>query len=221
MSGVMATEELEYTGESVRVRYPVTGIKQADEFIGAYIEAVGGCRARDGERVEGGYEVSECEQLLSVRLELRICRGRRVMYIGTAGITIDKASGKIIGIREAVMRDPHTGKRLPWHRGGVGAALFPHHKSRKRGGSEGKCSSEKAEAHDSAHLYRALRREKRALCSEYSYAGLLFDGGAELLALKKEDPDGNNGTGMRASEARRRIAVKTCTASSVSKQAIT
>ena len=104
------------------------------------------------------------------------------------------------------MRDTRTGKRLPWLRDGVGAALFPRHKSRKRSGSEGKCD-EKAEAHDSAQLYRALRREKRALGSEYSYAGLLFDGGAALLALKKEDPDGNNGTGMRASEARRRIAV--------------
>lgn len=202
----MATEEREYTGASARVRYPVTGIKQADEFIAAYIEAVSGCRTRDGERIEGGYETSECEQLLSVRLELRIYRGRRVMYIGTTGITVDKASGKIIGIREAVMRDPRTGKRLPWLRGGVGTALFPHHKSRKRGGGEGKYD-EKTEVHDNLQLYRALRCEKRALGSEYSYAGLLFDDGAALLALKKEDPDGNNGTGMRASEARSRIAV--------------
>ena len=51
--------------------------------------------------------------------ELRICRGRRIMHIGTLGFTANKRSGRIIGLREAVMREPDgarlsllTGKRV-------------------------------------------------------------------------------------------------------------
>lgn len=111
--------EHEYTDVGIRVKYPESGIPRADKLIITYLDAVKNCALAEGERIEGAYELLECVELISIRLELRICRGRRIMHIGTLGFTANKRSGRIIGLREAVMREPDgarlsllTGKRV-------------------------------------------------------------------------------------------------------------
>ena len=98
--------EHEYTDVGIRVKYPESGIPRADKLIITYLDAVKNCALAEGERIEGTYELLECVELISIRLELRICRGRRIMHIGTLGFTANKRSGRIIGLREAVMREP-------------------------------------------------------------------------------------------------------------------
>ena len=54
---------------------------------------------------------------------------------------------------------------------------------------------------------RALRAKMREKRAEMSYAGILFDGGAEIVALMHGENDKTGKNGMRASEARRRIVL--------------
>ena len=84
--------EHEYTDVGIRVKYPESGIPRADKLIITYLDAVKNCALAEGERIEGTYELLECEELVSIRLELRICRGRRIMHIGTLGFTANKRS---------------------------------------------------------------------------------------------------------------------------------
>lgn len=218
--------EHEYTDVGIRVKYPESGIPRADKLIITYLDAVKNCALAEGERIEGAYELLECEELISIRLELRICRGRRIMHIGTLGFTANKRSGRIIGLREAVMREPDgarlsllTGKRV--HRSKT-------EKKSRQSGEEPKSKTaadtrERVEAESSLpentgiqlqlkdrcgrgylRELRAKMREKRA---EMSYAGILFDGGAEIVALMHGEKDETGKNGMRASEARRRIVL--------------
>ncbi len=218
--------EHEYTDVGIRVKYPESGIPWADKLIVTYLDAVKNCALAEGERIEGAYELLECEELVSIRLEMRICRGRRIMHIGTLGFTANKRSGRIIGLREAVMRGPDgarlsllTGKRV--HRSKT-------EKKRRQIGEEPKRKTaadtrEKVKAESSLPenagiqpqlkdrcgrgYLRALRAKMREMRAEMSYAGILFDGGAEIVALMHGENDETGKNGMRASEARRRIVL--------------
>lgn len=184
------------------MKYPESGIPRADKLIITYLDAVKNCALAEGERIEGAYELLECVELISIRLELRICRGRRIMHIGTLGFTANKRSGRIIGLREAVMREPDgarlsllTGKRV--HRSKT-------EKKSRQSGEEPKRKTaadtrERVEAESSLPentgiqpqlkdrcgrgYLRALRAKMREMRAEMSYAGILFDGGAEIVAL--------------------------------------
>lgn len=218
--------EHEYTDVGIRVKYPESGIPRADKVIITYLDAVKNCALAEGERIEGAYELLECEELVSIRLELRICRGRRIMHIGTLGFTANKRSGRIIGLREAVMREPDgarlsllTGKRV--HRSKA-------EKKSRQSGKEPKSKTaadtrEKVKAESSLSenagiqpqlkdrcgrgYLRALHAKMREKRAEMSYAGILFDGGAEIVALMHGEKDETGKNGMRASEARRRIVL--------------
>ncbi len=218
--------EHEYTDVGIRVKYPESGIPRADKLIITYLDAVKNCALAEGERIEGAYELLECKELLSIRLELRICRGRRIMHIGTLGFTANKRSGRIIGLREAVMREPDgarlsllTGKRV--HRSKT-------EKKSRQSGEEPKSKTaadtrERVEAESNSPenagiqpqlkdrcgrgYLRALRAKMREKRAEMSYAGILFDGGAEIVALMHGENDETCKNGMRASEARRRIVL--------------
>lgn len=218
--------EHEYTDVGIRVKYPESGIPRADKLIITYLDAVKNCALAEGERIEGAYELLECEELVSIRLELRICRGRRIMHIGTLGFTANKRNGRIIGLREAVMREPDgarlsllTGKRV--HRRKT-------EKKSRQSGEEPKSKTAadtrervKAESNlpENAGIQpqlkdscgrgylRALRAKMREKRAEMSYAGILFDGGAEIVALMHGENDETCKNGMRASEARRRIVL--------------
>ena len=211
--------EHEYTDVGIRVKYPESGIPRADKLIITYLDAVKNCALAEGERIEGTYELLEC-------VELRICRGRRIMHIGTLGFTANKRSGRIIGLREAVMREPDgarlsllTGKRV--HRRKT-------EKKSRQSGEEPKSKTaadtrEKVKAESSLPentgiqpqlkdrcgrgYLRALRAKMRVKRAEMSYAGILFDGGAEIVALMHGEKDETGKNGMRASEARRRIVL--------------
>lgn len=219
--------EHEYTDAGIRVKYPEIGMPQADKLIKTYLNAVKNCVLADGERIEGGYELLECRELISVRLELRICRGRRVMYIGTLGFTADKRSGRIIGLREAVMREPDSGARLSRLTG----KRIHRRKAEKNGRQSGEEQKRKTAADNRirneaesgspenavtqlqlkdrcGHRYlRALREKMREMRAEMSYAGFLFDEGAEIVALMRGENEETGKNGMRASEARRRIVL--------------
>ena len=218
--------EHEYTDVGIRVKYPESGIPRADKLIITYLDAVKNCVLAEGERIEGAYELLECEELVSIRLELRICRGRRIMHIGTLGFTANKRSGRIIGLREAVMRGPDgarlsllTGKRV--HRSKT-------EKKSRQSGEEPKSKTAadarervKAESNLPENTgiqpqlkdccgrgyLRALRAKMREKRAEMSYAGILFDVGAEIVALMHGEKDETGKNGMRASEARRRIVL--------------
>lgn len=218
--------EHEYTDVGIRVKYPESGIPRADKLIITYLDAVKNCALAEGERIEGAYELLECEELVSIRLELRICRGRRIMHIGTLGFTANKRSGRIIGLREAVMREP-DGARLSLLTGKRVHRRKTEEKSRQSG-EEPKSKTaadtrERVEAESSLPentgiqpqlkdrcgrgYLRALRAKKREKRAEMSYAGILFDGGAEIVALMHGENDETCKNGMRASEARRRIVL--------------
>ena len=218
--------EHEYTDVGIRVKYPESGIPRADKLIITYLDAVKNCALAEGERIEGAYELHECEELVSIRLELRICRGRRIMHIGTLGFTANKRSGRIIGLREAVMREP-DGARLSLLTGKRVHRRKTEEKSRQSG-EEPKSKTaadtrERVEAESSLPentgiqpqlkdrcgrgYLRALRAKMREKRAEMSYAGILFDGGAEIVALMHGENDETCKNGMRASEARRRIVL--------------
>ena len=208
--------EHEYTDVGIRVKYPESGIPWADKLIVTYLDAVKNCALAEGERIEGAYELLECEELVSIRLE----------HIGTLGFTANKQSGRIIGLREAVMREPDgarlsllTGKRV--HRRKT-------EKKRRQIGEEPKRKTaadtrERVEAESNLPentgiqpqlkdrcgrgYLRALRAKMREKRAEMSYAGILFDGGAEIVALMHGENDETGKNGMRASEARRRIVL--------------
>lgn len=218
--------EHEYTDVGIRVKYPESGIPRADKLIITYLDAVKNCALAEGERIEGTYELLECVELISIRLELRICRGRRIMHIGTLGFTANKRSGRIIGLREAVMREPDgarlsllTGKRV--HRRKTEKRAGRAGKSRKvkrrqipAKGSKPKAACPRMPAYSrklkdrcGRGYLRALRAKMREMRAEMSYAGILFDGGAEIVALMHGENDETGKNGMRASEARRRIVL--------------
>ena len=218
--------EHEYTDVGIRVKYPESGIPRADKLIITYLDAVKNCALAEGERIEGAYELLECEELVSIRLELRICRGRRIMHIGTLGFTANKRSGRIIGLREAVMREP-DGARLSLLTGKRVHRRKTEEKSRQSG-EEPKSKTaadtrERVEAESSLPentgiqpqlkdrcgrgYLRALLAKMREKRAEMSYAGILFDGGAEIVALMHGENDETCKNGMRASEARRRIVL--------------
>ena len=214
------TEEKEYRRDGVNVRYPETGIAGIDSFLKVYLRALDKIEVQEGQRVEGRYMLDESEQTVCLRCELRICRGRRVMYIGAAGVTADRRSGRLLGLREAAMREPESGRALSML---PKEKIFPHRKKmangsgrlfRHRKGIDGSNNrhSIKPETADvesrpeeaggdylgkefggkrrDKELYRALKCEKRALGTDYEYAGCIFKNGAGLLALHKITEEG-------------------------------
>ncbi|MFR3310170.1 MAG: hypothetical protein ACLTTQ_06205 [Christensenellales bacterium] len=126
------------------MKYPESGIPRADKLIITYLDAVKNCALAEGERIEGTYELLECVELISIRLELRICRGRRIMHIGTLGFTANKRSGRIIGLREAVMREP-DGARLSLLTGKRVHRRKPKKEQAERGRAESKTAADTRE----------------------------------------------------------------------------
>ena len=212
----------------MNVRYPETGIAGIDSFLKVYLRALDKLEVQEGQRVEGRYMLYESEQTVCLRCELRICRGRRVMYIGAAGVTADRRSGRLLGLREAAMREPESGRGLSML---PKARIFPRREKMANGNNRlfrhrkvidvsnnrhsiktetadvestpeeaggGNLGEEFGGKRRDIELYRALKREKRALGTDAEYAGCIFGNGAGLLALHKITEEG----GVRFSKAK-------------------